>query len=76
MFTSFLVVIHLKEPLNGRCHMGIQWIIPVIGLHGVYIVALVFFAGAIHHIEFRFHELKDLWRGILVSTTSIGKSVK
>lgn len=64
-------VIHLKEPLNNRCHMRIQWIIPVICLHGLYIVALVGYTGAIHHIEFRFHELKDLWRGILVSTSSI-----
>lgn len=34
-------------------------------------MALVGYTGAIHHIEFRFHELKDLWRGILVSTSSI-----
>lgn len=63
--------LHFKRPLNGRCHMGIHYIIPNMSLHGLYIVALVAFTGAIHHIEFRFHELKDLWRGILVSTTSV-----
>lgn len=70
----FLAVIHLRRPLNDRCHMGIHYIIPTMSLHGLYIVALVAFTGAIHHIEFRFHELKDLWRGILVSTTSVGTS--
>lgn len=52
--------------------MGTQWIIPVICLHALYIAALVGFTGAIQHVEFRFHELKDLWRGILVSACSIG----
>lgn len=66
------IFIHLKKPLNYRCHMGTQWIIPVICLHALYIAALVGFTGAIQHIEFRFHELKDLWRGILVSACSIG----
>lgn len=75
IFYFFLVVIHWKEPLNDRCHMGIQWVVPVICLHGLYIVTLVCFTGAIHHIEFRFHELKDLWRGILVSSSSIGTFV-
>ncbi|XP_057496251.1 regulator of G-protein signaling 1-like isoform X1 [Actinidia eriantha] len=64
--------IHMKKPLNYRCHMGTQWTIPVVCLHALYVAALVGFTGAIHHIEFRFHELKDLWRGILVSTSSIG----
>ncbi|PIN26393.1 hypothetical protein CDL12_00852 [Handroanthus impetiginosus] len=64
--------IHMKKPLNNRCHMRTRWIIPVICLHALYIAALVGFTGAIRHIEFRFHELKDLWRGILVSTCSIG----
>lgn len=54
--------------------MGVNYIIPSMSLHGLYIAALVAFTGAIHHIEFRFHELKDLWRGILVSATSIGIS--
>lgn len=66
-------VLHMKKPLNNRCHMGAQWIIPVIGLHALYVAGLVGFTGAVRHIEFRFHELKDLWRGILVSTCSIGK---
>ena len=41
-------------------------------LHTTYVAALVGFTVAIRHIEFRFHELKDLWRGILVSTSSVG----
>ncbi|XP_059657779.1 regulator of G-protein signaling 1 [Cornus florida] len=65
-------LIQLKKPLNHRCHMGTRWIIPFVCLHAVYVAALVGFTGAIHHIEFRFHELKDLWRGILVSSSSIG----
>ncbi|KAI3452634.1 hypothetical protein Pfo_009298 [Paulownia fortunei] len=64
--------IHMKKPLNNRCHMGTRWIIPVICLHALYVAALVGFTGAVRHIEFRFHELKDLRRGILVSTCSIG----
>uniref|UniRef100_A0A3Q7GFJ6 RGS domain-containing protein n=1 Tax=Solanum lycopersicum TaxID=4081 RepID=A0A3Q7GFJ6_SOLLC len=62
----------IKKPLNDRCHMGTLWIIIVMGLHALYVVALIAFAGAVHHVEFRFHELKDLWRGILVSSASIG----
>ncbi|GMY26399.1 regulator of G-protein signaling 1 [Fagus crenata] len=64
--------IHMKQPLNNRCHMGTHWIIPVVSLHTLYVAALVVCTGAIRHIEFRFDELKDLWRGILVSTSSIG----
>ncbi|EYU22555.1 hypothetical protein ABFS82_05G022400 [Erythranthe guttata] len=64
--------LHTKKPLNNRCHMRTQWIIPVICLHALYVAAMVGFTAAIRHIEFRFHELKDLWRGILVSTCSIG----
>ncbi|KAM7269037.1 hypothetical protein ACFE04_024534 [Oxalis oulophora] len=33
---------------------------------------LVGFTAAIRHIEFRFDELKELWRGILVSGSAIG----
>uniref|UniRef100_A0A2N9FER4 RGS domain-containing protein n=1 Tax=Fagus sylvatica TaxID=28930 RepID=A0A2N9FER4_FAGSY len=62
----------MKQPLNNRCHMGTHWIIPVVSLHTLYVAALVVCTGAIQHIEFRFDELKDLWRGILVSTSSIG----
>ncbi|KAB2609859.1 regulator of G-protein signaling 1 [Pyrus ussuriensis x Pyrus communis] len=64
--------IQIKRPLNNRCHMGIQWTIPVMSLHTLYVAILVGFTGAIWHIEFRFDELRDLWRGILVSAFSIG----
>lgn len=64
--------IHTKKPLNDRCHMGTQWIIPVLCLHALYVAALVGFTGAIRHVEFRFQELKELWQGILVSTSTIG----
>ncbi|XP_010654971.1 regulator of G-protein signaling 1 isoform X2 [Vitis vinifera] len=65
-------LLHKKKPLNERCHLGTRWIIPVVLLHTTYVAALVGFTVAIRHIEFRFHELKDLWRGILVSTSSVG----
>ncbi|KAH7858818.1 hypothetical protein Vadar_028384 [Vaccinium darrowii] len=65
-------LIHMARPLNYRCHMRIQWTIPVVCFHALYVAVLVGFTGAIRHIEFRFHELKDLWRGILMSTSSIG----
>ncbi|XP_059445310.1 regulator of G-protein signaling 1 [Corylus avellana] len=65
-------VIHMKKPLNYRCHMGTYWIIPVSSLHALYVAALVGFTGAIRHVEFRFDELKDLWQGILVSASSVG----
>lgn len=64
--------IHVRKLLNSRCHMRTQWAIPIVCLHALYVVTLVAFTGAIRHIEFRFHELKDLWRGIIVSTSSIG----
>ncbi|KAL3636422.1 G-protein signaling regulator protein [Castilleja foliolosa] len=67
------VVIHVEKPLNNRCHMGILWIIPIMCLHASYVAAMVGFTGAIRHIEFRFQELKDLWRGILVSSCCIDK---
>ncbi|KAL6294361.1 hypothetical protein ACE6H2_002503 [Prunus campanulata] len=65
-------LMHIKKPLNDRCHMGTQWIIPVVSLHAIYVAILVGFTGAIQHIEFRFDELRDLWQGILISATSIG----
>lgn len=68
-----VVVIHMRKPLNYRCHIRALWIVPVICLHAVYVGILVAFTGAIHHIEFRFNELRDLWRGILVSASSICK---
>jgi len=52
--------------------MKAQWTIPVISLHALYIAILVGVTTAVHHVEFRFDELKDLWRGILVSAVSIG----
>ncbi|KAL6983812.1 G-protein signaling regulator protein [Sarracenia purpurea var. burkii] len=64
--------IHTRKPLNYRCHMRAQWTIPVVCFHALYVAALVGFTGAIRHIKFRFHELEDLWRGILFSTSSIG----
>ncbi|BFG16251.1 hypothetical protein CerSpe_025250 [Prunus speciosa] len=65
-------LMHIKKPLNDRCHMGTQWIIPVVSLHAIYVAILVGFTGAIQHIEFRFDELRDLWQGILISASSIG----
>ncbi|OMO81493.1 Regulator of G protein signaling [Corchorus olitorius] len=64
--------IHMKKPLNYRCHMGTYWIIPVVFLHSFYVAVLVGFTGAIRHIEFRFDELRDIWQGILVSASLIG----
>ncbi|PKI77071.1 hypothetical protein CRG98_002574 [Punica granatum] len=64
--------IHIRKPLNNRCHSKAQWVIPVISLHALYVAILVAFTGAIRHIEFRFNELRDLWRGILFSASSIG----
>ncbi|KAK1576171.1 hypothetical protein Q3G72_011487 [Acer saccharum] len=64
--------IHMKKPLNYRCHMGAPWIIPIVCLHALYVATLAGFLGAIRHIEFRFDELKDLLKGIVVSASSIG----
>ncbi|KAJ7957647.1 regulator of G-protein signaling 1 [Quillaja saponaria] len=64
--------IHMRKPLNYRCHMGTWWIIPVVSLHTLYVAALIGFTRAVRHIEFRFNELRDLWRGILLSASSIG----
>ncbi|XAR48139.1 hypothetical protein NMG60_11030867 [Bertholletia excelsa] len=65
-------LVHTRKPLNYRCHMQTQWTIPVVCFHALYVAALVGYTGAIRHVEFRFHELNDLWRGIIVSTSSIG----
>ncbi|KAL6543613.1 G-protein signaling regulator protein [Orobanche gracilis] len=67
--------ISIAKPLNNRCHMGTRYIIPVSCLHVAYIAALIGLTRALQHIEFRFQELKDLWRGILVSTCCIGSWV-
>ncbi|KAJ0537396.1 hypothetical protein HanHA300_Chr08g0263011 [Helianthus annuus] len=52
--------------------MGTEWAVPYMGFPVLYTAALVCVTKAIHHIEFKFHELKDLWRGILVTVFSIG----
>lgn len=41
-------------------------------LHSVYVVAFVGLTRSIQHVNFRFDELKDLWRGVVVSTLSVG----
>ncbi|CAL0327985.1 unnamed protein product [Lupinus luteus] len=64
-------IIHMKKPLSDRCHMRAEWTIPAVSLHALYVAILVGVTGSVRHIEFRFDELKDLWRGILVSTLSI-----
>ncbi|KAK7312017.1 hypothetical protein RJT34_10557 [Clitoria ternatea] len=64
-------IIHTMKPLSSRCHMRVQWTIPVVCLHSLYVATLVGVTAAVHHIEFRFDELRDLWRGILVSAVSI-----
>lgn len=66
------LVIHTKKPLNFRCHMRVQWTVPVVCLHALYVATLLGVTGAVRHIDFRFDELRDLWRGILVSVLSIG----
>ncbi|GAV75599.1 RGS domain-containing protein [Cephalotus follicularis] len=64
--------VHVKKPLNDRCHMGTHWVIPIVCLHTLYVATLVGFTWAIRHVEFRFHELRELWQGILISASSIG----
>ncbi|KAK4789434.1 hypothetical protein SAY86_016738 [Trapa natans] len=68
---ALAALIHMREPLNDHCHMKAQWVVPVICLHAVFVGILVAFTAAIRHIEFRFNELRDLWRGILVAASSI-----
>ncbi|KAF8100900.1 hypothetical protein N665_0214s0059 [Sinapis alba] len=64
-------IVQAKRPLDSQCHMGLEWTIPVAGLHALYVLALLAFTRAIRHVEFRFDELRDLWKGILVSATSV-----
>lgn len=64
--------IHVQKPLNYRCQMTARWVIPVVSLHSLYVVILVGFTRSVRHVDFRFQELKDLWRGVLVSTFSVG----
>ncbi|KAJ4959651.1 hypothetical protein NE237_019561 [Protea cynaroides] len=65
-------LIHARKPLNTRCHMRGWWTIPVVCLHILYVTALVGITWALQHIEFRFHEFKDLLLGIIVSIASVG----
>ncbi|KAI3696466.1 hypothetical protein L1987_79482 [Smallanthus sonchifolius] len=71
-WVAWATLLHIKQPLNNRCHMGAQWIVPYMCLPVLYIAVLVCITGAIHHIEFKFDELKDLWRAILVTMFSVG----
>ncbi|XP_010250906.1 PREDICTED: regulator of G-protein signaling 1-like [Nelumbo nucifera] len=64
--------IHMKKPLNPRCHLRGQWVIPVVCLHALYIAALAVATWSVQHIKFQFNEFKDLLQGIIVSATSIG----
>nr|XP_043608775.1 regulator of G-protein signaling 1 [Erigeron canadensis] len=68
---AWAAFLHIKQPLNNRCHMGTQWAVPHICFPVLYIGALVAITGAVHHIEFKFDELKDLWRSILITLFSI-----
>ncbi|KAI7749259.1 hypothetical protein M8C21_030903 [Ambrosia artemisiifolia] len=74
-WVAWATVLHIKQPLNNRCHMGTQWVGPHICFPVLYIAALVCITGAIHHIEFKFDELKDLWRAILVTMFSVVMSL-
>ncbi|KAF6157564.1 hypothetical protein GIB67_004502 [Kingdonia uniflora] len=64
--------VHIKNPLNPRCHMPSQWLIPVVSLHIFYVAVMVAITRGVRHIEFRFREFRDLLKGIIVSTTVIG----
>ncbi|CAA6659632.1 unnamed protein product [Spirodela intermedia] len=64
--------ISITKPLNANCHIHWQWIAPVVCFIMLYISALIWLAYAIRHIEFRFQELKDLLRGIIISATATG----
>ncbi|XP_072148252.1 regulator of G-protein signaling 1 isoform X2 [Setaria viridis] len=65
-------VFHWNKPLNHRCHMQAQWVIPVMCIHGFYIAGLIVITLSIRHIEFRFSEFKDLLQAIIVSTIAVG----
>ncbi|XP_062182064.1 regulator of G-protein signaling 1-like [Phragmites australis] len=65
-------VFRWNKPLNHRCHMQTQWVIPVMFIHGFYIASLVGITLSIRHIEFRFSEFKDLLQAVIVSTIAVG----
>ncbi|KAL4573904.1 hypothetical protein LXL04_020725 [Taraxacum kok-saghyz] len=69
-WVAWAALLEIKQPINNHCHMGTQWAVPHMSLPVFYIAALVVITGAIHHIEFKFDELKDLWRAILFSAFS------
>lgn len=64
-------IIQLKKPLNHRCQMSARWVAPLMVLHSLYVVIFVALTRSIQHVNFRFDELKDLWRGVLVSIFSV-----
>lgn len=52
--------------------MSSQWVVPIVCIHGFYIAVLIGVTMAVRHIEFKFHEFKDLLRGIIVSSIAVG----
>ncbi|XP_021746550.1 regulator of G-protein signaling 1-like isoform X1 [Chenopodium quinoa] len=64
-------IIQLKQPLNYRCQMSARWVTPSMVLHSIYVVIFVGLTRSIQHVNFRFDELKDLWRGVVISTFSL-----
>ena len=63
---------NIIRPLNNRCHMGRQWVIPVVCLHMLYVLALIGITCAVRNIEFRFDEFRKLLLGIITSGVSVG----
>ncbi|KAK9090229.1 hypothetical protein Sjap_023406 [Stephania japonica] len=69
---GMVTFLHLKKPLNPRCHLQTRWVTAIVILHALYIAAMIGVTRAIQHIEFRFHEFKDLLKGIIVSSIVVG----
>ncbi|KAI3970352.1 hypothetical protein MKX01_023999 [Papaver californicum] len=67
-----VALLHIKRPLNKRCHYSSQWLILMVGIHLLYIASIVAITRSLRHVEFRFHEFKDLMQGIVVSTIAVG----
>ncbi|KAJ4974773.1 hypothetical protein NE237_007947 [Protea cynaroides] len=65
-------IFDIGQPLNSRCHVRIVWIIPIVCMDVLYVSILVGITWALRHIEFRFHEFKNLLQGIIVTTVAIG----
>ncbi|XP_057530060.1 regulator of G-protein signaling 1 [Amaranthus tricolor] len=70
-WVAVAAVINLKKPLNQICQMSALWVTSLAVLHSLYVVIFFGLTRSIHHVDFRFNELKDLWRGVLVSTFSV-----